>query len=147
MWYALWIGYLALWGGIMAETEGTKPSFSFPRVLQYLRDGFIPHTRENSVHVNFRAFTKWYFDFIKNLITVGALSALLHKTHSATIFVFSWLSQFILAMYMLTYLYRFNGFHIFSNSRLVTLLWVVISVFGMLVIQYVFFQAIFAIVF
>jgi hypothetical protein len=134
-------------GGIMAETEGAKTPFPFPHVLQYLRDGFIPHTREHSVYVNFRAFTKWYFDFMKNLITVGAISALLHKTHSATIFVFAWFSQSILAFYILTYIYRFNPFHIFGNSKLVSILWVVVSVSSMLVIQYVFFQAIFAIVF
>jgi hypothetical protein len=131
----------------MADTEGAEVAKSpLLRVQEYLRDGFIPREREHSVYIGFRAFTKWYFDFMKNLITVGALSILSRKTHSVTIFVFAWASQSILAFYLLTYIWRFNWFHIFVHPKLVSIL-VVLAVSCMVGIQYVFFNAIYAMVF
>jgi hypothetical protein len=131
--------------GAMADMEGAKNPLL--RVEEFLRDWFIPHEREIRVYVDFRAFTKWYFDFMKNLITVGALSILDHKTHSVTIFVFAWASQTMLAIYILTYLLRLNIFHIFGNSKLVPIISGAIGVVGMLGIQYVIFNAVYAMVF
>jgi hypothetical protein len=87
----------------------------FARFQQYLRDGFVPHPMDIQVSGWIGALAKWYFDFLKNVITVGALMALAKKTHSVPIYALGILSFSILNGYALSYIssWHFEAFHLF----------------------------------
>jgi hypothetical protein len=91
----------------------------FARFQQYLRGGFVPHPVDITAAVRIRAFTKWYFDFVKNLLTVGALMAIGKKTHSVPVSGVAWLSFVVLGIYVVHHVHawHFQPFHIFGNSR------------------------------
>jgi hypothetical protein len=121
-----------------AMADGGDAKSPLLRVQAFLRDGFIPHERDNSVHVGFRAFTKWYFDLLKNIIAVGALMALAKKTHSVLIYAMGLVSFSILVTYVASHMrWRFNASIIFR---------VIIASVFMIVVQYVLITAISAIV-
>jgi hypothetical protein len=101
-------------------TDSTGKKIPFPRFQQYLRDGFIPHPVDIQTNQWLWAFTKWYFDFVKNTIAVGALMALAKKTHSAPLDFIAWLSFGVLGSYIVLNInsWHFEPFHGFSNSRI-----------------------------
>jgi hypothetical protein len=132
-------------------TEGEK--IPFPRFQQYLRDGFIPHPVDIQTSAQLRALAKWFFDFVKNAITVGALMALGKKTNSNLIELLAWLSFGVLNGYVLSYTqtWHFEPFHSFRNSRprfaaTGIIVWLIIIGVFILGVQYILMTAINAIV-
>jgi hypothetical protein len=131
-------------------TEDKK--LAFPRFQQYLRDGFVPHPIDISANVWIRAFAKWYFDFVKNAITVGALMAIAKRTHSAPIYALAVLSFIVLGTYVVAHIqsWHFEPFHGFHNSRLASaaglILWVIVATALIAGVQYILITAIDAIV-
>jgi hypothetical protein len=99
------------------KMEGKK--IPFPRLQQYLRDGFVPHPVDIQTNSWFFQFNKWYFDFIKNTIVASALVALAKKTHSAPIDAIAWISFGVLNSYILLNInsWHFEPLHIFRHSR------------------------------
>jgi hypothetical protein len=136
----------------MADTEGAKSPF--PRVLKYLRDGFIPHPVDISVNPWILASTKWYFDFVKNTITVGVLFALAKKTNSIPIYSLAWVSFCMLGLYIVhnIHSWHFEPFHGFKNARprfahiAGMILWVIFATCLTFGVQYFLITAIYAIV-
>jgi hypothetical protein len=112
-------------------TEGEK--IPFPRFQQYLRNGFVPHPVDIQTNQLMFRFAKWYFDFVKNTITVGALLALGRKTHNEAINLIGWLSFGVLGCYIVLNInsWHFELFHPWGHSKFASVagrvLWTIVA--------------------
>jgi hypothetical protein len=112
-------------------TDGEK--IPFPRFQQYLRAGFVPHPVDIQTNQLMFRFAKWYFDLVKNTITVGALLALGGKTHNETINLIGWLSFGVLGSYIFLNItsWHFELFHPWCHSKFASVagrvLWTIIA--------------------
>lgn len=132
----------------MIEDERKNP---FLRFQQYLQEGLIVDTKEIKGTVVLRSFTKWYFDFIKNIITAFALVALAIKTHNLALESLSLISTGVLVLYSFSYFWHwriniFHGLHSARNNDVAgTIVWLMILVVLSIGAQYFLFTLVNAI--
>jgi hypothetical protein len=86
------------------ESKTDQQESNFDRFSRFLREMVFDSETEPKTVAYLRAFTKWLFDFLRNVLMVGFLFYLAKRTNSTALRTAAAVADAMLIVYLLSYL-------------------------------------------